>query len=100
MDYEYNQLKKLFISEIFKFLYLTNINKKSKLTCSSYSLSNYDLYIAKNCLYELNTDLILIKIKFHLNLQIYLYEINNILYTIIYNYITNKVISIHINYFL
>ena len=106
MNYEYNQLinndnilKNLFISEIFKFLYLTNINKKmykiSKPLNLSYNLSDYNFYIGKTLLYKLNIDLILIKIKFDLNLQIYLYKIKNIFYTIVYNYLSNKVISIN-----
>ena len=99
--YTNNLLKNLFISEIFKFIYLTHINKKiykpNKPIGLVYTLTNFKLNIGKNLLTKLNTNLVLLQIKFDMNIQIYLYKNKNIFYTIVYNYITNKVINININ---
>ena len=94
-------LKNLFISEIFKFTYLMNINKKiyklNKQLGLAYTLSESKIIIGKNILDKLNIDLLLIQSKIYINIHLYLYKINNKLYTIAYNYILNKVISIYIN---
>ena len=94
-------LKNLFISEIFKFTYLMNINKKiyklNKQLGLAYTLSDSKITIGKNILDELNIDLLLVQSKIYINIHLYLYKINNKLYTIAYNYILNKVISIYIN---
>ena len=90
----------LFLSEIFKFLYIKNLNINNfKKLSLAYTLSNDKILIFKNVFYNynINSNLLLIQSKYNININIYLYKNKNRLFTIAYNYITNKVISIYEN---